>query len=86
MERQSIRWAQAKQELMKDFNAWINECDHTRMPVPEHMIEFLYQQGFIKGKKWRSFISEIAERNNEFAFWIKHEPLREGFIPPDTWV
>lgn len=80
-----IRWSQAKQELMKDFDLWVKECD-TRESTPVNMIEFLYQRGYIKGKKWRDFINKIAERNTSFVSWIRHEPLREGFIPPDTWV
>ena len=85
-EKRRIRWVQAKQELMKDFNTWIKECDYTRNSIPEDMIEFLFQKGYIKGKKWQKFINNVAEMNKEYRFFIHYEPLREGFIPPDTWI
>jgi len=84
-EKRRIKWAQAKQELMKDFQGWIEECSHTRENIPKDMIEFLYQKGFIKGKKWREYINQIAERNR-FGFFIHYEALEEGKIPPDAWV
>lgn len=85
VEHRHIRWGRAKQKLMDDFKSWIAECDHTRENTPKDMIEFLYQKGFIKGKKWRAYIDNIAEKDSRYCF-IRYEPLCEGKIPPDTWV
>lgn len=85
MEGKRVRWAFAKQELMKDFSEWISECDFTRENNPKDMIEFLYQKGFIKGKKWRNYIGKLADKQIN-GFWIMYEPLCEGKIPPNTWV
>ena len=85
-ERRKIKWAQAKQELMKDFDRWIKECEHTRRDTPKDMIEFLYQKGYIRGKDWHKFIDSVAEGNRGSLFFIHYEPMLEGFIPPDTYV
>lgn len=81
-----IRWGQAKQELMRKFEVWIAECPHTRKSDPKDMIEFLYQEGFIRGKDWKKFKNEVAERNKGSLFYKNYEPMREGFITPDSWV
>ena len=85
MEHRHVRWGYAKHRLMKDFIEWIKDCDFTRENTPKDMIEFLYQKGFIKGKKWKAYIDSISEEQKN-GFWIKYEPLCEGKIPPDTWV
>lgn len=89
--RQHIRWDQAKWELMNEFELWIKECEQTRRSRPDHMIEFLFQRGFIKGNEWHLFINSVAEKNkkdkNPIGTYLQcKEPLREGFIIPDTWV
>ena len=71
---------------MKDFAAWIEECSFTRKHNAKDMIEFLYQKGFINGKKWNKYINNIAEGNKRFLFWVNYEPMEEGKIPPDAWV
>ena len=86
MEHRHIRWCRAKKELMKDFDEWIRECAHTRKSTPQDMIEFLYQKGYIKGKKWREFIDRKAEEV-KFGDWMTlREPMTEGRIPPDSMV
>lgn len=85
IDHKHIPWGKAKQELLKSFKAWIDECPHTRRDTTKDMIEFLYQMGFIGGKKWRTYIDSVSMPSG-FVQWIPHEPLEEGKIPPDALI
>ena len=82
IEHRRIRWGWAKIILVKDFHEWIKECEQTRRGTPMDMIEFLYQKGFIGGKKWREYIDSIADKKN-MSFMLA---LEEGKIPPDCMI
>lgn len=49
----------------------------------ENMIEFLYQQGFIQGKRFLEYVDDIPI---SISWRDYSEPLREGFIPPESWI
>ena len=71
-----------KRQLMEDFEKWCAERS-VRM-TPMNMIEFLFQEGFIQGKTFLGYCDRInLERYTDFSY---AEPLREGFIPPESWI
>ena len=84
IEHRRIRWGLAKLILVEEFHAWINECKHSRKDTPMDMIEFLYQKGFIKGKKWREYIDSNADK--KYYMTMRIMPLEEGKIPPDCMI
>lgn len=79
------RWLTIKTLLMVDFKDWINECPKFRYDTPKDMFEFLYQKGYIRGKKWRKFIKDIDPTFSRFMM-LDIKPLEEGKIPPDSLV
>lgn len=73
-----------KLNLIDDFAAWC-KARNTRQTA-ENMIEYLMQKGFIQGKRFREYIDGITIMPGWYDMQGYAEPLREGFIPPDTWI
>ena len=78
-------WIVIKNALEDKFEGWIDERKNTD-PDFSDVIEFMYQQGFINGKKWLEFIDSIEYP----MFWWQElrfmEPMREGYIPPKAFI
>lgn len=72
-----------KLTLIDEFHDWCQERNTTT--TNENLIEFLIQRKFIKGKQFALFCDNITISPTWFSF-VHMEPLREGFIPPDSWI
>ena len=85
-----VRWYKVKDRLELELDRWRVQAHIKKDELtPRDVIEFLYQRGFIKGKKWLEFIDSIPDDNIINGRWqpdSPREPLRDGYIPPDTWI
>lgn len=71
--------------LIDNFAVWC-KARNTRQ-TPENMIEFMVQKGFVQGKRFREYIDSITVLPSWQDIQEYHpEPLKEGFLPPDTWI
>ena len=82
----SVKWHLLKSWTILSFNEWCFKGKHNHKD-PKDLLEYLMQQGFLKGKEWRKFIDDVPDH------WLMcvdnvcmREPLREGYIPGDTWI
>ena len=80
----SAPWIVIKNALSDEFEGWLDY----RKDEPNVMdvFEFMYQQGFVQGKKWLEFIDSIEYSPywwNDLRFM---EPMREGYIPPKAMI
>ena len=75
-------WIIIKNNIADDFSEWCEDVH--AMGTVQDVVEFLYQKGYIKGKKWLKYIDSIEVP----MFWFTEvmEPMREGFIPPKAWI
>ena len=76
-----------KLTMLDSFKVWCAARDVGQ--TNENLIEFMIQRGFLKGKQFRKYIDGITIMPSWFdweQFPELHEPLREGFIPPDKWI
>lgn len=72
-----------KLTMTEDFHDWCNVRGVNMSN--DNLIEFLIQRGFLKGKRFREYCDEIkiSPTWHEFS---RMQPLREGFLPPDTLI
>lgn len=81
----SVKWHFLRSWVILSFKEWCFKGNHNEKDLKD-FLEYLMQQGFLKGKEWRNFIENVPD------FWIntldkfEREPLREGYIPGDTWI
>ena len=73
-----------EQAIADDFQDWCEEVKTS--PTMVNMVEYLIQKDFIKGKEFLKYCDSI-----EIPFlWFTDPrwmiPLREGFIPPKSWI
>ena len=74
-----------KLELIDSFAVWCKARNVKQ--TNENLIEFLIQKRFIQGKHFRKYIDSVTVMPSWYDIQEIHpEPLREGFIPPDTWI
>lgn len=80
-----VRWCLVKRWLELSFDNWRVQA-HIRNDevTPGDVIEFLFQRGLLKGKKWIAFIDSIPDEWIRLQTWT--QPLRECFIPPNTFI
>ena len=79
-----------KHTVIHDFEKWCDEVDGDPSSL-EDFFEYLIQRDFIQGKRFLDYIDDIShvhERDyNSIWFGLDHiQPLREGFLPPKTWI
>ena len=73
-----------KRRIAADFADWCEKRRTTQ--TDENMIEFLLQQGFLKGKKFREYVDGIEYSPMSYFEMKRRETLREGFYPPGTRI
>lgn len=84
-----VRWFRVKNRLELELDRWRVQVGIRRGELtPRDVIEFMFQRGFIKGKKWLEFIDSIPDEvvGGKWTPDPAREPLREGYIPPDAWI
>ena len=79
------KWWNAKSCLTFEFGRWCKKLNVEQSP--ENMIEFLYQKGFIQGRKWLNYLdgAECPLRRFLDSLPLKSKMI-EGFIPGNTWI
>ena len=73
--------------LIKEFDKWVAECQHTRKQAcTGDVFEFLIQKGLLKGKHFNDYIDTLPELDfRQYVEMGSLQPLMEGYIPPRTW-
>ena len=73
-----------KKQILEDFKEWCAE--RKAEESNRNLIEFLIQENLIQGPVFLDYIDKIQAPMFIRFSDIACEALREGFIPPRTWI